>query len=73
MKLRVLKTLMSRHNYEVATSALNKKMSRHYFDVATTNQGLSKTNWLQHKKKRSRLKLSYQENSMPRHQIDVTT
>ena len=73
MKLKVMKTLMSRHNYEVATSALNKKMSRHHFDVATTNQGLSKTNWLQHKKKRSRLKLSYQENSMSRHQIDVTT
>ena len=38
-KLKVVKTLMSRHNSKVATSALNKKMSRHHFDVATTNQG----------------------------------
>ena len=38
-KLKVMKTLMSRHNSEVATSALNKKMSRHHFNVATTNQG----------------------------------
>ena len=38
-KLKVMKTLMSQHNSEVATSALNKKMSRHHFDVATTNQG----------------------------------
>ena len=38
-KLKVMKTLMPRHNSVVATSALNKKMSRHHFDVATTNQG----------------------------------
>ena len=39
MKLKVKKTLMSRHNSEVATSVLNKKMLRHHFDVETTNQG----------------------------------
>ena len=73
MNLKVMKTLMSRHNSEVATSTLNKKMLRHYFDVTTANQGLSKTNWLRHKKKRSRLILSYQENSMSRHQLEVAT
>ena len=57
MKLKVMKTLMSRHNSEVATSALYKKMSRHHFDVATTNQGCWKSNMLQLERKRSRLML----------------
>ena len=73
MKLKVMKTLMSRHNFEVATSELNKKMSRHHFDVVTTNQGRLKINMLQLERMRSRLILSHQENSMSRHQLEVAT
>ena len=73
MKLKVMKTLMSRHNSEVATSALNKKMSRHPFDVATINQGHRKSNMLQLERKRSRLIMSHQENSMSRHHHEVAT
>ena len=73
MKLKVMKTLMSRHNSEVATSALNKKMLRHQFDVATTNQDCWKTNTLQLERKRLRLIMSHQENSMSRHHYEVAT
>ena len=73
MKLKVMKTLMSRHNSKVATSALYKKMSRHHFDVATTNQGRWKSNMFQLERKRSRLIMSHQENSMSRHHHEVAT
>ena len=42
-------------------------MSRHDFNVATIDQGICKTNWLQQKRKRSRLITSHQEKSMSQH------